>query len=380
MRVCVRVGLAVETACVVGGRVCESQEARGAFSAFFCFSRLAEVSFLFSCFLGRGQPAPRQPPMPLSHALRGPPAHRALARPCGAIPKRAHGLGAPPVLAVGRGAAQRAVQERPPRPAPASAPPRPSPTRPGVCAAATFSAPPDNAADPATIARVTSWLASPTSTPPAAVDAEEGRVLFAEGGWALLDVRSAVEAEAEGRPLPRLPRSLSVPLSPWAMKYDVGAGRKVVSKPPVDGVAFVGGVRAAVAKDGGPPPGLIILCSGVPCAGVGGRLRAEAAADLLKEAGFRVTCLPGGYAVSIERENVTMRHGRRDGCGLKRTPPRVRTPHFSCGSPPRQGAYVARQSWSPPPLSHPPSFSLHLRIRSGPSNGRTSWSGGWSAL
>ena len=194
-------------------------------------------------------------------------------------------MGAPPVLAVGRGAAQRAVQERPPRP--------------GVCAAATFSAPPDNAADPATIARVTSWLASPTSTPPAAVDAEEGRVLFAEGGWALLDVRSAVEAEAEGRPLPRLPRSLSVPLSPWAMKYDVGAGRKVVSKPPVDGVAFVGGVRAAVAKDGGPPPGLIILCSGVPCAGVGGRLRAEAAADLLKEAGFRVTCLPGGYAVSI---------------------------------------------------------------------------------
>lgn len=121
---------------------------------------------------------------------------------------------------------------------------------------------------------------------PPTVDAEEARVLYGEGGWALLDVRSAVECESEGRVLPKMLRSLAAPLSAWSKRYDAAAGRKA----PEDGAAFVA-VRVLT-----PAAGLVLFCSGVPCAAAGG-LRCEAAAALLRDAGYaRLTCLSGGYA------------------------------------------------------------------------------------
>ena len=170
-----------------------------------------------------------------------------------------------------------------------------------------MTAPPDNAADSALVAKVRGWIASAdsySSSPsaaaaafPAAIDAEEARVLFADGGWALLDVRSALEADGEGRPLPRQPRSLAVPLSEWTSRYDPAAGRKVVVKPEADPEAFEARVSRAVAGASPSPAGLIVLCSGVPDPAAGG-LRAELAAEALRSAGvdLPVAVLEGGYA------------------------------------------------------------------------------------
>jgi len=161
-------------------------------------------------------------------------------------------------------------------------------------------APPDPGADPATLARVRGWLSAATPSIPPTVDPEEARILYAEGGWALLDVRSALEGECEGRPLPRAPRSLALPWAAWTARYDASAGRKVVTKPPPDPAAFVRGVTKAVRPPGqGGPAGVVILCSGVPDGGDGGVLRAAAAAEALKDApGFStpLTILDGGYA------------------------------------------------------------------------------------
>lgn len=160
-----------------------------------------------------------------------------------------------------------------------------------TAAAAAAPAPADPGADPALVARVRAQLES--GAVPPTVDAEEARVLYVEGKWALLDVRSEVEHESEGKVLPKMPRSLAAPLSAWTKCYDAAAGRKVVAKPPADGAAFVAAVRRlAPAADAG----LVLVCSGVPCAAAGG-LRCEAAAALLRDAGYaRVACLSGGHA------------------------------------------------------------------------------------
>jgi hypothetical protein len=182
-----------------------------------------------------------------------------------------------------RTAVGRAVWQRAPAPRRAS--------QFATAAAAAAPAPADPGADPALVARVRAQLES--GAVPPTIDAEEARVLYAEGGWALLDVRSEVEHESEGRVLPKMPWSLAAPLSAWSKRYDAAAGRKVVDKPPADGAAFVAAVRrlAPVGDDG-----LVLVCSGVPCAAAGG-LRCEAAAALLRDAGYaRLTCLSGGYA------------------------------------------------------------------------------------
>ena len=142
MRVCVRVGLAVETACVVGGRVCESQEARGAFSAFFCFRAWLRSHFCFLAFLAEDSP------LQDSHQCRSltPSAARpltALWRVLVVLSQNAlTGWAHPQFLPSGaarRSARCKSARPAPPRrlrrrdllrPAPASAPPRPSPPRP----------------------------------------------------------------------------------------------------------------------------------------------------------------------------------------------------------------------------------------------------------
>ena len=106
-------------------------------------------------------------------------------------------------------------------------------------------------------------------------------------------MRSALEREGEGRPLPRQPRSLAVPLSEWASEFDAAAGKRKVVKPAVD-AAKVSKVVAAAAPS--QPAGLVVLCSGVPDPAAGG-LRAALAAEALRpSAGLPVTVLEGGYA------------------------------------------------------------------------------------
>jgi rhodanese-related sulfurtransferase len=163
-----------------------------------------------------------------------------------------------------------------------------------------------------------------------ACGAEVARALYADG-HALLDVRSALELDTEGKVLPQMPGVLHVPFVRFTKRFDAASGRKLVDKAPNDD--FVAAVRR-VAPDAA--RGLVVLCSGAPSQGV---LRADAAADALRAAGYtRVVVLSRGYAVrllSLARCSSLMRASRTS-----------RTSHTRCAARRRSGRCASPTSWS----------------------------------
>ena len=126
-----------------------------------------------------------------------------------------------------------------------------------------------------------------------ACGAEAARVLYADG-HAFLDVRSSMELDTEGKLLPQLPGVAHAPFSTFAKRIDAATGRKCVDKMPNAGF-LAAAARALPDKS----RGVVVVCSGAPSQGI---LRADAAADALRAAGYaRVVVLSRGYAVRSRR-------------------------------------------------------------------------------
>jgi rhodanese-related sulfurtransferase len=130
-----------------------------------------------------------------------------------------------------------------------------------------------------------------------ACGAEAARVLYADG-HAFLDVRSSMELDTEGKLMPQLPGVVQVPFITFAKRIDAATGRKCVDKTPNAGF-LAAAARALPDKS----RGVVVVCSGAPSQGV---LRADAAADALRAAGYaRVVVLSRGYAVRSRRAPVS---------------------------------------------------------------------------